>query len=110
MRPIFAALFASVPPGSEQNRVLPIPLAKIHRDLMMRWEFSFNVERALHSVRSVPPCSLARLAVQSERSANRAAPQWFARFTALSGLVLSKDQTPFAPLYWDRYEQMKPRR
>ena len=26
----------------------------------------------------------------------------------LTGLVLTKDQTPFAPLYYDRYETMKP--
>jgi len=23
------------------------------------------------------------------------------------GFVLNEDETPFAPLYWDRYEQMK---
>lgn len=26
----------------------------------------------------------------------------------ISGLVLNKDQTPFAALYWDRYEPLKP--
>jgi hypothetical protein len=24
-----------------------------------------------------------------------------------AGLVLNKDETPFAPLFWDRYEQIK---
>jgi hypothetical protein len=26
----------------------------------------------------------------------------------ISGVVLNKNQTPFAPLYWDRYEAIKP--
>jgi len=26
----------------------------------------------------------------------------------LTGMVLNKNQTPFAPLYWDRYEAIKP--
>ncbi|MGC3991247.1 MAG: hypothetical protein QM796_16520 [Chthoniobacteraceae bacterium] len=26
----------------------------------------------------------------------------------LTGMVLNKNQTPFAPLYWDRYEALKP--
>jgi len=25
----------------------------------------------------------------------------------ISGFVLNKNETPFAPLYWDRYEQIK---
>ena len=25
----------------------------------------------------------------------------------VAGLVLNKNETPFAPLYWDRYEQIK---
>jgi hypothetical protein len=28
----------------------------------------------------------------------------------LTGLVLNKSQTPFAPLWWDRYEALKPNR
>jgi len=27
----------------------------------------------------------------------------------MSGFVLNKNETPFEPLYWDRYEQIKPR-
>ncbi|HEY2802062.1 MAG TPA: hypothetical protein VGI85_15840 [Chthoniobacterales bacterium] len=33
---------------------------------------------------------------------NRTREQWFASF------VLNKNQTPFAPFYWDHYEQIKP--
>jgi hypothetical protein len=47
--------------------------------------------------------------VKAEASLNRAAPQWFATLPQVSGFVLNKNQTPFAPLYWDRYEQIKSR-
>jgi len=37
----------------------------------------------------------------------RAQPQWYANMSQVSGFVLNKNETPFAPLYWDRYEQIK---
>ena len=46
-------------------------------------------------------------AVQSELSLQRAAPGWFATIPQLPGFVLNKNETPFAPLYWDRYQQIK---
>jgi hypothetical protein len=85
--------------------------------------------RENRSVMYVPPRVLARLAnnrpitenscqnvavqivqqgtVKAETSLNRAAPQWFATLPQVSGFVMDKNQTPFAPLYWDRYEQIK---
>ena len=48
-------------------------------------------------------------AIKDELSFNRAPGQWFAGLSAVSGLVLNKNETPFAPLYWDRYEQIKAR-
>jgi hypothetical protein len=87
--------------------------------------------RENRSVMYVPPRVLARLAnnrpitenscqnvavqivqqgtVKAETSLNRAAPQWFATLPQVSGFVMDKNQTPFAPLYWDRYEQIKSR-
>ena len=47
--------------------------------------------------------------VKDELSLSRAPAQWFAGLPALTGFVLNKNETPFAPLYWDRYEQIKPR-
>ena len=47
-------------------------------------------------------------AVKDEMSTVRAAPQWYAAMPQLTGFVLNKSQTPFAPLYWDHYEQIKP--
>jgi hypothetical protein len=46
-------------------------------------------------------------AVKDELSIARGAPQWYTTLPQLSGFVLNKHETPFAPLYWDRYEQIK---
>ena len=46
-------------------------------------------------------------AVRDEVSLVRAPAQWFATVAQVSGFVLNKNETPFAPLYWDRYEQIK---
>ncbi len=83
-----------------------------------------------HSVMYVAPRTLARLmgnrpvtpnaiqnvavqivqqgAIKSESSLERSGgAQWFASMPQVAGLVLNKNETPFAPLYWDRYEQIK---
>jgi hypothetical protein len=46
-------------------------------------------------------------ALKSELSLNRAPAQWYATIPEVTGLVLNKNETPFAPLYWDRYCQIK---
>jgi hypothetical protein len=48
--------------------------------------------------------------VMQELSLVCAPPQWFAALPAIAGFVLNKNETPFAPLYWDRYAQIKPAR
>jgi len=45
--------------------------------------------------------------LKDELSAQRAAPQWYATLPQVAGLVLNKNETPFMPLYWDRYCQIK---
>ena len=47
--------------------------------------------------------------VKGELSLVRAPAQWFAALPPISGFVLNKSETPFAPLYWDRYAQIKTR-
>jgi hypothetical protein len=61
------------------------------------------------SVQNIAVQILQKGAIKSELSLVRAAGQWYAGVPAVSGLVLNKNETPFAPLYWDRYEQIKPR-
>lgn len=86
--------------------------------------------KELHSVIYVPPRALAHImgnrsltanavenvavqllqqgTVKDEQNLARARPQWYSGLTAVTGLALNKNETPFAPLYWDRYEQIKP--
>ena len=67
--------------------------------------------------RPITPNSIENIAIQitqkgavkDELSFNRSPAQWFASLPAVAGYVLNKNETPFAPLYWDRYEQIKPR-
>ncbi|MEY2546170.1 MAG: hypothetical protein QOG48_1287 [Verrucomicrobiota bacterium] len=46
-------------------------------------------------------------AVKDEQSLMRAASGWFTSMPQVTGFVLNKNETPFAPIYWDRYEQIK---
>ena len=65
--------------------------------------------------RAVTPTSVQNIAVQivqggavkDELNLVRAPAQWYTTIPALTGLVLNKNETPFAPLYWDRYVQIK---
>jgi len=60
-----------------------------------------------NAVQNVAVQLLQQGAVKSELSQERAQPQWFAAMPQIAGSVLNKKETPFAPLYWDRYEQIK---
>ena len=46
-------------------------------------------------------------AVKDELSLARAPAQWFAGLPPISGFVLNKNETPFGPLNWDHYAQIK---
>ena len=67
--------------------------------------------------RPVTPTAVQNIAVQivqqgaikSELSIVRAPAQWYAAMPQVAGFVLNKNETPFAPLFWDRYEQVKSR-
>ena len=67
--------------------------------------------------RAITPNAVENIAVQivqqgaikGELSFARTPAQWYAAMPQLAGFVLNKNETPFAPLYWDRYEEIKPR-
>ena len=62
---------------------------------------------APNSVQNIAVQIVQQGAVKHELSAERAQPNWHATMPHVAGLVLNKNETPFAPLYWDRYEQIK---
>lgn len=45
--------------------------------------------------------------VDQRNMKNNSAGPWWQKAQPMTGHVLNKNQTPFAPLFWDRYEQVK---
>jgi hypothetical protein len=77
--------------------VLPVALAR----------FVGNRPLLPNTVQNVAVQIVQGGAVKDESSLARAPAQWFSNLPPVSGFVLNKNETPFAPLYWDRYAQIK---
>jgi hypothetical protein len=89
-----------------------IPAGRGNRSVMYvapRTLLRFGGGRAVtaNMVQNVAVQLLQQGAVKGELSVQRAPPQWFTTIPQVAGFVLNKNETPFAPLYWDRYEQIK---
>ena len=71
----------------------------------------FNGNRAVTAniIQNIGIQLLQQGAVKDELSFVKTPGQWYAALPQLAGFVLNKNETPFAPLYWDRYEQIKTR-
>lgn len=67
-----------------------------------------NQAVTVNAVQNIAIQIVQKGAVKDELSLTRAAAQWYSTMPPLGGLVLNKNETPFAPLFWDRYEQLKP--
>jgi len=92
----------NIPAGRENRSVMYIPPRALVR-------VANNRPIAENSCQNVAVQIVQQGTVKAEASLNRAPPQWFAALPQVSGFVLNKDQTPFAPIYWDRYQQIKSR-
>ena len=90
----------NVPAGRENRSVMYVPPKVLLR---------FNGNRAvtLSSVANIAVQIVQQGTVKSELSLERAPANWFGTLPQANGLLLNKNETPFAPLYWDRYEQIK---
>jgi hypothetical protein len=87
--------------GSRQSRsVMYVPPQGLARALD-------NRPLSANSVQNIAVQIVQQGTVKDELSLVRGAPQWYKAAPTLSGLVLNKNETPFAPLYWNRYEQIK---
>lgn len=91
----------NVRPGKELYSCIYLPPHSIARILG-------NRPPSANSVENVAVQIVAKGEVKDEFSLARAAAQWYASAPAVTGLLLNKNETPFAPLFWDRYEQIKP--
>ena len=90
----------NVPAGRELRSVMYVAPHTLAR-------FASNRPVALNSVQNIAVQLTQSGQVKSEASLERAAPQWYAATPPVMGFVLNKNETPFAPLYWDRYEQIR---
>ena len=92
----------NIPRGRERRSVMYVTPRTLVR-------FGANRPIASNSVQNVAVQILQKGVVKDELSLARAQPQWYATMPQIAGVVLNKNETPFAPLYWDRYEQIKSR-
>lgn len=69
--------------------------------------FTGNRAAELTAIQNIAVQIVQQGVVKDESSLVRAQPQWFANVPQIAGFLLNKNETPFAPLYWDRYEQIK---
>ena len=89
--------------GRENRSVMYVPPGAIARIME-------NRPVAANSVQNIAVQIVQQGSVKDENNLARGAPEWYKGLPSLGGLVLNKNETPFAPLYWDRYAQIKPTR
>ncbi len=92
----------NVPAGRENHSVMYVPPVVLAR-------FNNNRPLAPNSVQNVAVQIVQGGVAKSELSLMRAPPQWYKAIQGIAGFVLNKNETPFAPLYWERYPQIKSR-
>jgi hypothetical protein len=91
---------ANIMTGRDKRSVMYVPPDALVRVLNNRASTSASVQNIAVQI-------VQQGTVKDELSLVRAAAQWYTTIPALSGFVLNKNETPFAPLYWDRYERIK---
>jgi hypothetical protein len=91
----------NIPKGRELRSVMYISPRNIERVLKGK-TFTPN------AIKDVGVQILDRGALVAEKSFKSSARQWWQSMQQTPGMVLNKSQTPFAPLFWDRYEEIKP--
>jgi hypothetical protein len=90
----------NIPAGRENRSVMYVSPHALAR-------FGNNRPITTNSCQNIAVQIVQQGAVKDESSLSRAQPQWYASLPQVPGFVLNKNETPFAPLYWDRYEQIK---
>jgi hypothetical protein len=90
----------NIPAGRENRSVMYVTPKTLTRLLLGRPVTN-------NSLQNVAVQLMQQGALKDELTLNRAPAQWYATMAQVSGLVLNKTETPFAPLYWDRYCQIK---
>jgi hypothetical protein len=90
----------NIPAGRDDRSVMYISPRTLER-------FASNRSITANMFQNIAVQIVQQGAVKDQLSLTRASAQWFNTIPQVSGFVLNKNETPFAPLYWDRYEQIK---
>ena len=90
----------NIPPGRENRSVMYVSPQALTR-------FGGNRPVAANSFQNIAVQIVQGGAMKDESSLSRAPAQWFATLPPITGFVLNKNETPFAPLAWAHYAQIK---
>jgi len=92
----------NIPAGRDNRSVMYVPPRGLAR--LMN-----NQVVTVAAVQNVAVQILQDGTVKAQSSLPSASANWFVALPRISGFLLNKNETPFAALYWDRYEQIKSR-
>ena len=90
----------NIPAGRENRSVIYVTPKTLQRLMLGR-----TVTKA--ALQNITVQLLQKGVIKDEMTLTRAPMQWYAAMPQTAGLTLNKNETPFAPLYWDRYLQIK---
>ena len=90
----------NIPAGRENRSVMYVPPRTVARLLA-------NKPVTANTIQNIAVQIVQQGAVKHEMTLERAPANWYGTIPPIGGLVLNKNETPFAPLYWDRYLQIK---
>ncbi|HEY2614117.1 MAG TPA: Amuc_1102 family pilus-like protein [Chthoniobacterales bacterium] len=90
----------NIPAGRENRSVMYVAPHTLAR-------FMGNRAMTPNAIQNIAVQIVQQGAIKDELSLMRTQAQWYAAMPQVAGFVLNKNETPFAPLYWDRYEQIK---
>ena len=90
----------NVPAGRENRSVMYVAPRTLSRVMG-------NKPVTANAVQNIAVQIVQQGTVKHELSLQRAAANWYTTMPQVAGFVLNKNETPFAPLYWSRYEQIK---
>jgi hypothetical protein len=90
----------NIPAGREDRSVIYVTPKTLQRLMLGR-----PVTNA--SLQNVAVQIVQQGLVRDELSLTPAAAGWYAGLPQIAGLMVNKNETPFAPLYWDRYLEIK---
>jgi hypothetical protein len=93
----------AIPPGKDLNSVAFVSPRTLQRFFEGKTPSKAQATQAV----GITISQQGQIVAEQSVGAGKGKPQWWNQFQQTPGYVLSKDETPFAPLFWDYYEALK---